>query len=170
MLVEFWLADRLGRAWLRLRPSLQPTLSELPGECLRVARGERLSARRLWRAQDFAVRVWWRTGMTAFLLGCIGAAVALAVSRGRVGTDVSVASVLVGGGLAGLAMTQMAWIRYRSNQNRRSWAAAGLSAEEEPLPGWSEGRPRSSDFWLILLLGGALFLILLYAGTRSGHH
>jgi len=170
MQAEFWLADWFGRAWLRLHPSLRPRLADLPEECARVARGEQLSADRLWRAQDFAVRVWWRAAMTAMVLGFGVAAAVLVVSRGRIGTDLSVASVLVGAGLAGTAIAQAAWIRYRSSQNRRSWLAAGLAAREKPLPGSSEGRPRWFDFWLMLLIGSATFLILLYAGTRSGHH
>ena len=44
------------------------------------------------------------------------------------------------------------------------------SGREKPLPGSSEGRPRWFDFWLMLLIGSATFLILLYAGARSGHH
>jgi hypothetical protein len=170
MQAEFWLADWFGRAWLRLRPSLRPRLADLPEECARVARGEQLSAARLWRAQDFAVRVWWRTAMTAMVLGFAVAAAVLVVSRGRIGTDLSVISVFAGAGLAGTAIAQAGWIRYRSNQNRRSWLAAGLGAREKPLPGSSEGMPRWFDFWLMLVIGGTVFLILLYAGTRSGHH
>jgi hypothetical protein len=85
MQAEFWLADWFGRAWLRLHPSLRPRLADLPEECARVARGEQLSADRLWRAQDFAVRVWWRVAMTAMVIGFGVAAAVLIVSRGRIG-------------------------------------------------------------------------------------
>jgi hypothetical protein len=37
---------------------------------------------------------------------------------------------------------------------------AGSSARDEPLPLWSDGPPRKSDFWAVAR--GALFLILLF--------
>ena len=53
-MMEYWLADRFGRAWLRVHGSLRPLLGDLPLERARVARGETMPAGRLWLAQDFA--------------------------------------------------------------------------------------------------------------------
>ena len=64
-MVDYWLAGRFGRAWLGLHEGLRPALGEMPGECALVARGQPLAAGRLFRAQDFAVRVWWRFGMVS---------------------------------------------------------------------------------------------------------
>jgi hypothetical protein len=170
LLIEFWLADLFGRAWLRLNRSLKPMLGEMPGECALLARRKQLPAGRLWRVQDFAARVWWRFGMTAALLGCAIAAATLAVSRGRVGTDIAVASIFAGAGVAGVAMAEMGMIRYRSNQNRLSWARAGASAGQERLPEGSAGLPEKSDFWLMFLIAGVVSSIIIYAATRSAHH
>src|SRR6266851_7877004 len=58
VIVEYWLASYLGRAWLWLHKDLRPKLGELPGLCTMVAHRNSLGAGQLWRAQDFAVRVW----------------------------------------------------------------------------------------------------------------
>ena len=167
MLVEYWLADRFGRVWLRWHGSLRPVLGDLPGECARVARGEPLPAGRLWRAQDFAVRVWWRFGMVVCLL-LFPCGFALGVLRHVHVVATVMISVFYGlGCVTGVAVGEAAMIRYRSNQNKLAWPAAGSSAQDEPLPRWSDGSPRKADFWAIVLLMGALFLILLYAGTRG---
>ena len=168
-MMEYWLADRFGRAWLRVHGSLRPLIGDLPEECARVARGETMPAGRLWLAQDFAARVWWRFGMAMCLLLLPGG-FALGILR----HVHAVATVLLSALYAlvcvtGMALAEAAMIRYRSDQNRLLWVLPGRS-EEEPLPPGSLGLPRKADFWMIMLLAGALFLILLYAGTRTAHH
>jgi hypothetical protein len=170
MLVDFWLAGWFGRAWLRLHGSLRPRLVELPGECALVARGKQLPAGRLWLAQDFAARVWWRFAMAVLLLlfpfgFALGISVQLrwhAAETALTWLDYAIgASAIVG-------LVQMGLIRYRSNQNRRWWSRE-KSSPEEPLPAGSDGLPRRSDFWLATLLAVAVCLVLGYASTRSPH-
>ena len=61
-MIDYWLAGYFGQAWLWPSKGLRPLLGDLTGLCQAVARGEPLPAGQLWRAQDFAVRLWWRFG------------------------------------------------------------------------------------------------------------
>ncbi len=168
-MVDYWLASRFGRVWLRWHGSLRPLLGGLPGECARVARGEPLSAERLWRAQDFAVRVWWRFGMVS-LVPLIPVGLALSAWR-----HVPWAAALLGWsflglvGLATAAMAQGGMIRYRSDRIRLYLLRADPEAAGEPLLSGSPGCPRRSDFWLMLVIAFAGSAILFYAGTPHGH-
>jgi hypothetical protein len=63
MLVEFYLAARLGWVWLRLHPALKQRLGDAPDVCLIAAVNREINPAVLWRAQEFAVRVWWRAAM-----------------------------------------------------------------------------------------------------------
>jgi len=63
MLVEFYVAARLGRVWLRLHPALKQRLGDAPDVCLIAAVNREINPAALCRAQEFAVRVWWRTAM-----------------------------------------------------------------------------------------------------------
>jgi hypothetical protein len=170
MMVEFWLADWFGRAWLRLHGSLRPKIGDLPDECALVARGERLPASRLWRAQDFAVRAWARFAI-AMIVPLFPVGFAVGIFSGLPAAEIVVTglffAILCA---AAAAMGQAAMIRYRSDQNRRYWIRAGQAARDEPLPEGSRGLPAARDFWIMLTLTTAVFLVLLYAGTRSAHH
>jgi len=122
VMMEYWLADRFGRAWLRFHGSLRPLLSDLPGECALVALGETMPAGRLWLAQDFAARVWWRFGMATCLLLLPGG-FALGILR----HVHAVATVLAAAFyallcVAGVAVAEAAMIRWRCNQNRLHYA------------------------------------------------
>lgn len=170
VLVDFGLAAWFGRAWLRLHGSLRPALGDLPGECSLVARGEQLPAGRLWRAQDFAVRVWWRFAMVMWLLAFpFGVALGVSVQLGFRAAESALTWLLwtIGSAMM-VGIGQAAMMRYRSGRNRLS-LTMGLSSRDEPLPEGADGLPRRSDFWLVTLLTVAVFLILLYAGTRSAH-
>jgi len=167
MMVEYWVAGKLGQVWLHVHGSLRPEIGDLPGECARVARGEQLPAGRLWLAQDFAVRVWWRFGMAMCLL-CFpfGFALGLFSSVHIVATALTaVFAVLVCCIL--ISAAQGAMLRYRSDQNKLAWTVTGPSAEQEPLPQWSDGLPRKTDFWVIMVVVGMIGLILFYVGTSS---
>ncbi|MBO0834792.1 MAG: hypothetical protein J2P28_04630 [Actinobacteria bacterium] len=171
VLIEFWLASWLGRVWLGMHASLRSALGDQPGECALVARGEQMPAGRLWRVQDFAVRVWFRFAMAVvLLLFPFGFALGLSSQLHLHAAEAALTWLLYVMGctiMASIAMFGL--IRYRSNQNQLRWTK-GLSSEDEPLPQGSDGLPRKSDFWLATLLAAAAFLILLYAGTRSPHH
>lgn len=39
VMVDYWLAGKLGRVWLNLHKGLRLALGALPGECALVARG-----------------------------------------------------------------------------------------------------------------------------------
>src|SRR5215469_4850200 len=50
MMINFWLAARFGRVWLRVRKGQVAANGHLPDECMLVARGEPITASRLLRA------------------------------------------------------------------------------------------------------------------------
>lgn len=167
MIVEYWLASYLGRAWLWLHKGLRPKLGELPGLCALVANGNSLEAGQLWQAQDFAVRVWWRFGMTAIVLVLPIIGIGAALGPGRVGTDIGSDIILGLGALTGVALAQMGLLRYRADRTRFYLASGGWQAGGQPLPPGAAGLPRRADFWLMLLIALAAFAILLFAATRS---
>lgn len=166
MLLDYWLAGRFGQLWLRLHRALRTSLGELPAECVLVSGGQLVSAARLYRVQSFAVRVWWRAGMTVFVLLTPAGAGVVALFPGRIGTDIGVALVLGAGCAAATAMAQMGLINYRSGQTRLYLLRTGPQAGEEPLPTGSPGLPTSWDFWAILIIALAAFGILSYAGLH----
>lgn len=172
VLVDFWLACYLGRAWLLARRflHLRPVNDGLPEVCRQVASGHQLPAGVLFLAQDFAARVWWRFSMAVGLL-FLPLIVALGISvhlRWRAAETALtwLLYAIIAAALVGLA--QMGLLRYRSNQNRRWWTRE-KSSPDEPLPAGSDGLPRRSDFWLATLLAVTACLILGYASTRSSH-
>jgi len=168
-MLDYWLASRFGRAWLSLHKGLRPRLGDLPSECALVARGEPLPAGRLWRAQDFAVRVWARFGLVVFL-PFLPVGIALSALRHVRGlADVLVGSLLGMASLAGTAMAQGGMIRYRSDRTRLYLLRADQEATEKPLPRGSPGCPRRSDFWVMLLIAVVAYAILFYAGSGSDH-
>ncbi len=169
LMLEYWLASKFGQLWLKVQKSLQPTLGDLPAECALLAGGQRLTARRLYRAQAFAARVWWRAGMLAALLIFPVIGVSAALRPGRVGTDVGVALICGLRCLAGIAMLEMGLLSFRSGQIKLYLTKANPQAAEEPLPAGSLGRPTQWDFWILAIIAVAVFGILLFAGTRSGH-
>jgi hypothetical protein len=173
VLVEYWLACYLGRAWLlaRRRLNFRPVNEGLPEVCREVAHGYQVPAGRLWLAQDFAVRVWWRSAMAAGLI-FVPLVFALGISvqlRWRAAETALTWLDYAVGASAIVALAQMGLIRYRSNQNRLWWTKEKASPQE-PLPAGSDGLPRRSDFWLATVLALAACFILGYAGTRSPHH
>lgn len=167
VMLEYWLAGKLGQLWLSLHKCLQPTLGELPGECALLARGQQLTAGRLYRAQAFAARVWWRAGTAAVLLLFPVIGLSAALHPGRVGTDAGVTIIAILGCLAGVAMLQMGLLSFRSGVIRWYMLKAGPQAGDEPLPAGSFGLPTRWDFWVMLGIAAAAFGILLYAGTRA---
>jgi len=167
MLVEYWLAGCLGRAWLRLHKS--PEFGVLSGECARVARGSALAAEQLWRAQDFAVRVWWRFGMAVFLLVFPVIGLGALLDPGPAGRDAGAGLIFGLGCVTGAALAQAGLIRYRSGRTRLYLIKSGPQGAGQPLPPGAPGLPRRADFWVMLVIACAVFAILLYAGTRSPH-
>jgi hypothetical protein len=161
MLLDYWLAGWLSRAWSWLRISSRAGNADMRGLCAAVARGEKLPARRLCQVQDFAVAVWLRacyvplitlltTGIVAKLVyGHRGVPAALVVSVG---------SVLIL--LMGVAMAQTTLLSYRARQCRLFLSGSRWGSPQGRLP-------RRSDFWLALALGLAATGVLLVAGFRS---
>lgn len=170
VMVEYWLASWFGRAWLGLHKGLRPLLGGLPGDCTLVARGEPLAAGRLWLAQDFAVRVWWRFGMVSIslLLPVIGLGAVL--PPGRVVTDAGATIMTVLVCVTAIAGAQVGMLRYRSDRNRLYVRGAGPQAADEPLPAGAPGLPRRSDFWVMLIIAVVVFGVLFYASTRTVHN
>lgn len=169
MLVEYWLAGHFGRAWLWLHRSLEPEFGVLPSQCTQVARGNTLPAEQLWRAQDFAVRVWWRFGMAVFLLIFPVIGLGAVLNPGPAGRDAGGGLIFGFGCVTGAALAQAGLIRYRSDRTRLSVIKSGPQGAGQPLPAGAPGLPRHADFWVMLVIACAVFAILLYAGTRSPH-
>jgi hypothetical protein len=168
VMVQFWMAGRLGKAWLALRPGLRANLGELPGDCALVALGKPLSADRLWRVQDFAVRVWWRFGMASWLMFFPVLGIEALLRPGRIGTDVGVVLGFAMACAATASMAQAGMIRYQSMRVMQYLLEADPQAESEPLPRDAPGSPRPYDFWVMLAIAVGVFGIMLYAATRSG--
>jgi hypothetical protein len=163
MLVEYYLASRLGRVWLRLHPGLKVRIGDGPDLCLTAAKDRQIQPAQLWRAQEFAVRIWWRAGMAAVMLTLPVIGLSAAVRPGPVGTDVGVGVILGLGCLAAVAMLQMLVIRLRADQTRRYLLRGG----SKPLDAYEGGYPTRFDFWAAAAVALIMVAILGYAGLRS---
>ena len=149
MLVDYWLAGHLGKVWLRLRKSLRPEHGDLPALCESLAGGAILSARALYRVEDFAATIWlWASGtpMVCFLVGAVAAKALSGAIPFGVSAGVRSALLL----LFGIAGAQMATALYRGGRVRLCLSKADRSAGALPLPPGSPGLPRRSDFWRAL--------------------
>ncbi len=169
VMAEYWLASKFGRIWLGLHQSLRPSLGEFQAECAQVAYGQSLPAGRLYKAQGFAARVWWRAGMVIVMLIFPVIGVTAALRPGRAGREVAASLIFGLGCLAGVAVLQMGMLSFRSGQVKTYLLKTGTPAEKEPLPADSLGLSTRWDFWVMLLIGAAVFGILLFAGMRSAH-
>lgn len=165
--MEFWLACRFGRVWLRLRKGLRPDMQGPADLCAAAARGQPLPARELGEAQNFAVLVWWRAGMAIILWIFPIIAVGAILRPGQVGRDIGAALAGVPVFLTAMAMAQMGFIRYRSDRNRLYVRKAGHGAGDVPLPPGSPGLPRRRDFWVMLAVTLVVFAALLTAGLSA---
>ncbi len=165
-MVDYWLAGVFGKLWLRLHKGLRPSFSEMPGECDLVARGGVLPAARLYRAQGFAARAWWRVCMAAIVLVFPVIGLGAAAHSYRAATDAAVGLISCLGCLAAVAALQMGLISFRSGQVRMYLRRAGPQAGAEPLPTGSLGLPARSDFWVMLVIALSAFGILAYAGLH----
>lgn len=165
--MQFWLAGRLGQAWLAVRPGLRAQLGELPGDCALVALGTPVPATRLWRAADFAVRVWSRFGVASWLLFFPVLGVEALLRPGRIGTDIGVVIGFALACVAGASIAQAGMLRYQSLRIRQYLLEADPMAGGEPLPRDASGSPRSYDFWVMLAIAVTIFGVLLYAAARS---
>ena len=172
MLMDYWLACYLGRAWLLLRSilHLRSVNEGLPEACRQVASGDGIPASMLFIAQDFAVRVWWRVGMAAILLVFPVIGVTAALRPGRVGTDISVAITFGLASVAAVAVGQAGMIRYRSYQTRRSLWTPHDKPQANPALSGMNGQPHKADFWVMSAFALGVSAILIYAGTRPAGH
>ena len=167
VLMDYWLAEWMGRMWLRARPSLRDSWSDMPSTCHALAVGEVVSAAETWRAQEFALRVWARFAIVVLLPAFLIIAVAAAVRPGQDGRNVAAAIVGILGTLMIVGLAQMGLLRYRADRTRRYLTAAGSQAAGEPLPDDADGRPRRYDFWVMLIITIAVCAILWFASGRS---
>jgi hypothetical protein len=165
MLVEFYLAAQLGRIWLRLHPSLKQRIGDGPDLCLMAAKDREINPMMLWRAQEFAVRVWWRAAMASFVV-FVPPAVAISLILGpdrRVeGLLIAILTVL-SVTAAMTAMVQMMISGYRADQTARYIAKGGT----KPLDGYENGYPTQDDFAVGTGLAVIVAGVLGYAGLHS---
>jgi hypothetical protein len=170
MVINFWLAARFGRIWLRLHKGLRPALGQMPGECMRVARGEPIAAGRVLQAEDFAVLVWWRAGMAVCALFVVAPVAAFTIS-GPVGRDIASSDAFVVGGLAVLATSQMGYLRIKYYRLQSYLSKAGPDASDRPVEPAAPGRPRPADFWVMIVVPLSAYGFLLFAGLQgaAGH-
>jgi hypothetical protein len=165
MLVEFYLAAGLGRVWLRLHPALRRHLGSGPDACLMAAVNREIPPAVLWRAQEFAVRVWWRTAMAALLVFfAIALIIATVFGRGsRTGDWLGASVTIVFVAVMAAAMVQMMISRYRADQTGRYIARGGT----KPLDGYENGYPTRYDFSFGTGLAVIVAGFLGYAGLHS---
>ncbi len=165
IIVEYWLADRFGRAWLRLRKRERLALAEKMASCGVVAHGGRLPAGKLWKAQAFAALMWFRVAIViAVFLGVI--AIPAASLRNNGVRNVIADVVLVLGSIAVISGAQMGMISYRRNSTHRHILRAGPQSALKVLEDGARGLPRPGDFWLILAITLAGSALIFYSASH----
>lgn len=95
MLIQYYLAAQLGTVWFRLHPGLRSRVGDRPDLCRKAATDRQVAAIDLWKAQVFAISVWWRTAIAVSFLDLPVIGIAAALRPGRIGTDVVVAVLLI---------------------------------------------------------------------------
>jgi hypothetical protein len=168
MIVEYRLAAIFGRVWVRVRPGSRLTLEHTLDWSASVARGEQLPADKLLRVQDFGVLMWWRFLFLSMVLFFPVIGVTAVIRPGRWGAGVAADIIIFCGCLAAVSVTQVIFLRYRSDRTRAFVRRNRLESAEEPLPDGSPGLPRRSDFWLVSSAGMIFFAVLLYAASAHG--
>jgi hypothetical protein len=161
MLIDYYIAGRLGQLWLGMHPALKARIGDSPALCLKAARDRQIQPALLLRAQEFAKRVWWRAGMASLLL-FLPALLVTALFPGRVGTDIGVGLGLAVLPLAGTAMAQMFILGLRASQTAKYLGQGGT----EPLDGYQSGYSSRYDFWAGTGVAVILVAILAYAGLH----
>ena len=168
MMLDYWVAARLGKVWLRLRPGPGTALAGAPAVADSVARGEQVPAGQLLRAQEFGNRVWWRFGFCSLLLNfpLLGVVAAVNPGSGTAGLNVAVgiSAFLVLLAAIGLAQFMALWLR--SNRTRR-FVLRHPGDSVTLLPSDHPGAPHQSDFWLAAAVAVALLAIAFFASGSA---
>jgi hypothetical protein len=159
LIVEYWLADYLGRIWLRVRG--YKTSQEDRSACRVVAHGGTMPAGRLWAVQAFAARTWF-TAMVVSVILAIAVAFATQPLRTGIWSKVGDGLLLVLINLALISGAQMGMISYRRNQTSRYVLRSGPAAAAKPSEA-PRGLPRRSDFWVILIVALAGSALIFYS-------
>lgn len=166
MIVEYWLADYIGRAWPWLRARRNG--SDGHADCRLIAHGGSLPAGRLWAVQLFAASAWTVAAMACAVLFAVTGVAGVALPRGIL-RDVAGYVLLAFVMLAIIAIGQIAMISYRGRQTQ-SYVRRGGSRAAAAMSEPRRGQPRAKDFWITLLVailwGGG---ILLGMFINSGH-
>lgn len=163
ILLDYWLAGWLSRAWLWLRIISRADSADMRGLCAAVARGETVPARQLCQVQDFAVAVWLRAcyvSVITYVTAGIVAKIAYAPRGVPTALVDSVGSVLIA--LFMVSGAQVILLSYRARQCRLFLSGSRRGSPKSRLP-------CRSDFWLALVLGLGAAGVLLLAGF-GGHH
>lgn len=170
VLVEYWLAGWLGRAWLGVRRGLrlQERDGELPSLCAAVGRGRVLHAGQLRSVQDFAVRMWWRFGFASCVLMVAIGLTAEEAAGGvapRPVLDVVIGLIFV----MAVASAQVVTILYRLIRTQLHLRKVDAEARFWPLPPGAPGMPRRFDFWVTAAIAVTVCAGLLNWGLHSPH-
>jgi hypothetical protein len=165
LLIEYWLAGYVGRAWGRLRGGRGWSRGRGPAACAAVARGDRtLPAGDLVAAQEFAARMWFVAGLAGAVVIFVAALLAETLPRG--GWRDGVAYALLAPGLVSvISLAEMGMISYRRNQTSRYVLRGGPRAAARPS-GARRGLPRRADFWVILGIAVVGSVLIYYAKTH----
>jgi hypothetical protein len=160
MALEYWFADHFSRVLLLLRRNGRPTWHDRSAACRLAARGVGLPAGKLLAAQEFAAQMW----VIAMAVGGAGFAVAALVGTvlpNGIWRDAAGYLIIIFEAAAIVALTERAMIGYRANQTRRyvlrGGPRAALAMSQPP-----RGQPRSSDFWVILAITLAGYILIFY--------
>lgn len=166
ILIDYWLASKIGRVRLRVRHSLRlrSVDGEMPGLCRRVAFGEQLPARQLRQAQYFAISTWiWLAVLAILLMLPVGIPLSIFHGVHLAATIMSAlfASLIflmaVALGLAGMSF-------YRVGQSRNYLRETDFEARNRALP-VNAGVPRQADFWLVLAATAVFTVVLFITGS-----
>ena len=110
--------------------------------------------------------MWFGFGMAAILAAGIFGALSAPLSNGVFrNTVLGFGYFLVC--VMGFSLAEMGMLRYRADRTRADMLKGRPGAGREPLPPGAAGLPRRSDFWVMLGIAVAVFVVLLAAATHS---
>ena len=151
MLIDFWIAEYAGSAYLRIRSGKRKVWGRSPAACKVLAHGGSLPGGELRKTQIFAALTWIRLAITSAVLLVITAFIASPLPNGWDRTAL-IYLTLIFGEITIVGIAQMAMINYRKNRTHRYLLRSGPGSLAEVLNPGSPCLPRARDFWIALII------------------
>ncbi len=151
MLIDFWIAEYAGSAYLRIRSGKRKVWGRSPAACKILAHGGSLPGGELRKTQIFAALTWIRLAITSAVLLTGVALIAAPLPNGWERTTLIYVTVIFSE-ITIVGIAQMAMINYRKNRTHRYLLRSGRGSLTELLDPGSPGLPRARDFWIVLII------------------